>query len=278
MDIYGEIFTNEYFKKLKTSDNAETKSLLGFHRKDNPYLIEFKKYLRFAKMQDALTKKRKGDLLAADWAHFVQTKNELLIAFFIKFFLRYDVMFDPPSFQGKKGDLQIALKNGKKVFIEITSPYRRFPVNGFIAGDYSGTIRESIKRKYVTLPKDNRITLIILGHGLGDTRPYTDAMIKALYGEIETRIPWKTEGVELDSDRAYNVFKPNGFFQDSVRNLSAVGIIDFACYFDNQVEYTCEIFHNPYASNPLSLDVFNKYKSALQYPSIDSSLSKVYSK
>jgi hypothetical protein len=278
MDIYGEIFTNEYFQKLKSSDNAETKSLLGFHRKDNPYLIEFKKYLRFVKKQGALTKKRKGDLLAADWAHFVQTKNELLIAYFVKYFLRYDVMFDPPSFQGKKGDLQIVLKNGKKVFIEITSPYRRFPANGFMAGDYSGTIKRSLSRKYITLPKDNRITLIILGHGLGDTRPYEKTMIKAVYGETVTKIPWKIEGEQLDSDKAYNAFNPNGFFQQNTGNLSAVGIIDMACYSDGQKEYCCEIYHNPFAVNILPREMFKKNDTTVQHPTIDSTLHRFYSK
>ncbi|MBU1357064.1 MAG: hypothetical protein KJ620_10905 [Candidatus Edwardsbacteria bacterium] len=280
MDVYSKIFSNKYFDKLKTIANQESESLIGFHREDNPYLNEFKEYLIFAKEQSALTKKRIGDLKAFDWAHFVQTKNELLVAYFIHEYLGYEnITFDPRSYLGNgKGDLEITIGNGKKIFIEITSPYRRFPPSNYMVGDYSGTIKQSMIKKYPTLPNDERITLIIFGHGLGDSRPYKDTMVKALYGEVKKQIPWKIVGQELDEEKAYDVFKPNGFFQKDIVNLSAVGVIDFAYCFGGVKEYICEIFHNPYAQHAMPVEIFNKYDKTEQYLDAAEWFKKQYDK
>jgi len=234
---------------LKAIANQESERLIGFHRKDNPCLNEFKEYLIFAKEQSALTKKRIGDLRAFDWAHFVQTKNELLVAYFIHKYLGYEnITFDPLSYLGNgKGDLEITIGNGKKIFIEITSPYRKFPNCGSMNWDYSGTIKKSLSKKYLKLPKDDRIKIIILGYGLRDTKPRKDEMIKALYG-IED------EEFKVSAD-----FVSKGFYQQNKTNLSAVGVI--VCESD----YVCEIFHNPYAEQPMPKEIFSKFTSTEQY-------------
>lgn len=249
MDEYDKIFNEKYFKALNSIENQDSKSLKGFHRKDNPYLSEFKKYLQFAegKEPSALTKEKRGKLKAIDWDYFVQTRNELLIAYFIDKYLGCDVEFEPPSYQGKRGDLEINCDDGKKIFVEITSPYRSFPLCGFMTSDYSGTIKRSLSKKYLKLPKDNRMTLIIMGYGLGDTKPRKSTMIKALYGIEDEGIEGKYASV------------PNYFYRQDKNNLSAVGIIDF------ESDYICEIFHNPYAKRPIPKEIFNKYKNTEQY-------------
>jgi len=82
----------------------------------------------------------------------------------------------------------------------------------------------------------------------------------------------------LDVEKAYDVFKPNGFFQKDTVNLSAVGVIDFAYCLGGIKEYICEIFHNPYAQHAMPVEIFNKHDKTEQYLNATEWFKKQYNK
>jgi len=114
-------------------------------------------------------------------------------------------------------------------------------------------IRHSLKKAYVQLPKGQRPCLVIL---CSETEfPIDeDDMLNALLGTLAFRITRSKNGTYVRD--AQSIRKPDGFFQTKCnKKLSAVGLYRNR-HRDERIKCTLEIYHNPFAVNPIDIKIF----------------------
>jgi len=115
-------------------------------------------------------------------------------------------------------------------------------------------IRHSLSRAYTQLPEGSQPSLVIL---CSETEfPIGEhSMLNAVLGTLAYRISRHSTGTP---SKAEPIRKPNGFFRpDRNRRLSATGLFTHK-YTEESIEQTIEIYHNPFAMNPMDYSIFRE--------------------
>lgn len=115
-------------------------------------------------------------------------------------------------------------------------------------------IRHSLSKAYTQLPKGYQPSLVIL---CSETEfPIGEhSMLNVVLGTLAYRIYRHSNGTP---PKAEPIRKPDGFFRpDRNRQLSATGLFTRK-YTEESIEQTIEIYHNPFAGNPMDYSIFRE--------------------
>ncbi|TET18068.1 MAG: hypothetical protein E3J75_00990 [Dehalococcoidia bacterium] len=115
-------------------------------------------------------------------------------------------------------------------------------------------IRHSLSKAYAQLPKGYQPSLVILcsetEFPIGERN-----MLNVVLGTLAYRIYRHSNGTPA---KAESIRKPDGFFRpDRNRQLSAIGLFARK-YTEESIEQTLEIYHNPFAGNPMDYTIFRE--------------------
>lgn len=214
------------------------------------------------------------------WSVFYQFIRNIQIAQFFIEELKLTVKFNPKGRASRIGEYLIASSDCSEIFCEVKTPIRETPLKIW-SGDDADVIEASIKQATKQLPDTCSTLVIFAGKLRAPVSSDHRTVCKALYGEDVFRFLIGKQGPLTDVSL---VREQNGIFQvGSNRRISAVAIFDDfygSPYLDECLKRTCvgineppddsipmhsfhyvfKVYHNPFAKNPIRLNLFKSYK------------------
>jgi len=172
----------------------------------------------------------------------------------------FKISYKPEGRNKKIGEFLIKTNNYEQIFVEMKSPIREAPGQVWSGLNFS-TVKESIKYAVEKL-KPNCKNLIVFSGQMEIAISEPVLMISALYGETFLSVNLKTQ--ELKEG-----FAPSGIFQPKINTrISAVAALAVSINADNELFYSFQVYHNPYARNPISHELFNDWPQFIKKENI----------
>jgi hypothetical protein len=237
---------------------------------------EFRKYLEFGKIHGLLDAHMVSRLRSVYIETLLQARNELMAAWFFGTQAGFPVKPRPSGNRNSVGEVALTVQGCQDIYVEVKSPILEIP-NQTWMGDDESTVRKNIRKAKKQIPIDGRPTLIVLAGRLRSAISAVEqnGIFKALYGEQLFTWPINNGGERVEAQPQW---LHNGLFQPNFnKRISAVAVLDdivSSPFLDNilfqrevnknlpmnELHYSFQVLHNPYANWPIDGKVFGKWK------------------